>query len=187
MNLSHNLEASAFFFLDRPAVREAGMEITYAELNDRANRIATGLLSMGGQPGDHVGLCAPNSPDWIAFYFGVLKAGAVAVTLSGLLAGSELANLVNHARPRFVFATGTRLRDLEALKSPDGLEKVICTGGGPEPQALDAPGLWIVQGSRQGPDRHRRCSLHRRHDGHPQRRRADPRGYPFFKPQRRLL
>ena len=129
MNLSHNLEASAFFFPDRPAVREAGMEMTYAELNDRANRIATGLLSMGGQPGDHVGLCAPNSPDWIAFYFGVLKAGAVAVTLSGLLAGSELANLVNHARPRFVFATGTRLRDLEALKSPDGLEKVICSGG----------------------------------------------------------
>ena len=52
---------------------------------DRANRIATGLIERGLNPGEFVGLCAPNSADWIAFYFGVLKAGAVAVTLSGVL------------------------------------------------------------------------------------------------------
>ena len=107
MNLARNLEASAFFFPDRPAVREAGLELTYAQLNDRANRIATGLIDMGIKPGEHVGLCSLNSADWIAFYFGALKAGAVAVTLSGLLTGDELALLVNHAKPRFMFTVGT--------------------------------------------------------------------------------
>ena len=58
MNLSQNLQASAFFFPDRPALRQAGTESTYAQLNDRANRIATGLIRLGTKPGDHVGLCA---------------------------------------------------------------------------------------------------------------------------------
>jgi len=129
MNLSHNLQASAFFFPDRLAIRQAGTEMTYAQLNGRASQIATGLINMGTKPGDHVGLCAPNSADWIAFYFGVLKTGAVAVTLSALLTGDELGSLIHHARPRLIFAAETKLHDMESLKSPDGLRTVICQGG----------------------------------------------------------
>jgi long-chain acyl-CoA synthetase len=140
MNLARNLEASAFFFPDRPAVREAGLELTYAQLNDRANRIATGLIRLGVKPGEHVGLCSLNSADWIAFYFGVLKAGAVAVTLSGVLTGDELALLVNHARPRFIFTSENKLYEMEKLKSPEGLEKVICPGGDIDLEYLMAQG-----------------------------------------------
>jgi long-chain acyl-CoA synthetase len=70
-----------------------------------------------------------NSVDWIAFYFGVLKAGGVAVTLSGVLTGDELVNLVSHSRPRFIFASETKLQELERLRSSGGLKKVICPGG----------------------------------------------------------
>ena len=129
MNLANNLERSAFFFPDRPALRQSSFEMTYAQLNDRANRIATGLVKMGVKPGEHVGLCAPNSTDWIAFYFGVLKTGAVAVTLSGLLTGDELAILVNHAKPRFIFTAEGKLQELERLKGAGGFEKLICPGG----------------------------------------------------------
>lgn len=136
MNLAQNLEASAFLFPNRPALRERGIEITYAQLNDQANRVATGLIKMGVEPGDHVGLCALNSADWIGFYFGVLKTGAVAVTLSGVLTGDELTNLVNHSKPRFIFTVEAKLKDLEKLKSSGKLEKVICSGGD-----LDLPHL----------------------------------------------
>ena len=151
MNLAHNLEASAFFFPDRPAVRQAGSEWTYAQLNDQANRIATGLIKMGVKPGEHIGLCAPNSADWIIFYFGVLKAGAVAVTLSGVLTGDELARLVNHSKPRLIFAAETKLGDLEQLKHPGGLEKVICPGGDLDFQHL----LEMGSGSFKALDRDR--------------------------------
>jgi long-chain acyl-CoA synthetase len=129
MNLAHLLEASAFFFPNRVAIREVGLELTYAQLNERANRIATGLIKSGAKPGEHIALCALNSADWIAFYFGVLKAGAVAVTLSGLLTGDELTNFLNHSKPRFVFVSENKLHDVEALKRPGGLEKLICSGG----------------------------------------------------------
>jgi len=136
MNCAQHLEASAFFFPGRPAIREAGSEKTYAQLNDQANRIATGLIKLGLRPGDFVELCAPNSGDWIAFYFGVLKAGGVAVTLSSVLTGDELRNLVNHSKPRFIFTMGEKLKDLERLRGSEGIEKVICPGGD-----LDLPRL----------------------------------------------
>ncbi|MBI5602856.1 MAG: AMP-binding protein [Deltaproteobacteria bacterium] len=136
MNLANNLERSAFFFPDRPAVRQGPLEITYGQLNDQANRVAAGLTKMGVQPGDHIGLCCPNSADWIPFYFGVLKVGGVAVTLSGMLIGDELALLVNHSKPRFIFTHESKLSDLEKLRSSAGVEKIICPGGD-----LDLPGL----------------------------------------------
>jgi long-chain acyl-CoA synthetase len=129
MNLARNLERAAFYFPERPALREGGLEINYAQLNDRANRIAEALSMMGLQPGEHVGLFAPNSIDWIAFYFGALKTGAVAVTLSSLLRGEELGLLVNHARPRFIFGQENKLADLDRLKESGAVEKIICPGG----------------------------------------------------------
>jgi long-chain acyl-CoA synthetase len=129
MNLARNLESSAFFFPKRPAVSEAGVEITYAQLNDQANRIATGLIKMGVEPDDLVAMAAPNSAEWIAIYFGIIKTGAVAVTLSGLLTGEELTNLVTHANPRFIFTVASKLPELERLRRQGRLEKVICPGG----------------------------------------------------------
>jgi long-chain acyl-CoA synthetase len=129
MNLATNLEKSAFYFPDHPAINEGGIDTTYAQLNDRASRVATALINMGVKQGQHVGLCAPNSADWLAFYFGVIKAGAVAVTYSSVLTGAELTILVNHARPRFMLAGAERLRELEKLKGSAGLEKIICPDG----------------------------------------------------------
>ncbi len=129
MNLAKNLEAAAFYFPERPALREGGVEINYGQLNEQAGRVATALNELGLRPGEYVGLCAPNSIDWITFYFGVLKTGAVAVTLSSLLSGEELALLVNHARPRFLFTRENRLGDLAPLRGNGGVEKVFCAGG----------------------------------------------------------
>jgi long-chain acyl-CoA synthetase len=143
MNLANNLETSTLLFPDRPAVREAGLELTYGQLDERANRVATGLIKLGIKPGELVALCAPNSADWIGFYFGVLKAGAVAVTLAGNLTGDELTNLVNHARPRFIFTTEAKLPYLKQPQSSGILEKVICPGSD-----LDLPHLMEMGSGR---------------------------------------
>jgi long-chain acyl-CoA synthetase len=84
---------------------------------------------MGIKPGDFIGLCAPNSSDWIIFYFGVLKVGAVAVTLSSLLTGDELSLLLNHSRPKFLFTFGEKLNDLLRIRDSCRLEKFICPEG----------------------------------------------------------
>ena len=47
MNLAHNLETSARFFPNHPAVRERDRETTYGELNEKANRVASALIKIG--------------------------------------------------------------------------------------------------------------------------------------------
>jgi long-chain acyl-CoA synthetase len=129
MNLAHNLEASAQFFPRYPAIREAKRETSYGELNEMANRVASGLVRLGVTPGDLVALCAPNSAEWLAFYFGVIKTGAVAVTLSGLLKDAEVSQLIDHAKPRIAYGDETRLAVLESFRGTGGLEKIIGPGG----------------------------------------------------------
>jgi long-chain acyl-CoA synthetase len=126
MNLATNLELSAQFFPNKPAIREGALELTYAQLNEQVNRTATGLMKLGVKPGELVGICAPNSADWIVFYFGVIKTGAVAVTIANASSPDELTNLLNHAKPRILFTTPDRIPALKHLKAPGMLEKVVC-------------------------------------------------------------
>lgn len=126
MNLARNLEVSTQFFPNKPAIREGELELTYAQLNERVNRVATGLIKLGVKPGELVGICTPNSADWITFYFGVIKVGAVAVTIANASSPDELTNLLNHTKPRILFTTPDRLSALQHLKRPGMLEKVIC-------------------------------------------------------------
>ncbi len=129
MNIAKNLERSAFYFPDRPALSEDLSETSYAQFNERANRVATALIQMGIKPGDHIGLCAPNSGDWLTFYFGVLKAGAVAVALSSMLKGDELSLLINHSKPKFIFASDEKLDALAELRQDAYLQKIISPEG----------------------------------------------------------
>ena len=87
MNIATNLEKSACYFPERSAVIDGDKQISFRQFNVESSKIAAALVAAGVQPGDHVALCAPNSYEWLAFYFGVLKAGAVAVTFSHMLTG----------------------------------------------------------------------------------------------------
>ncbi len=129
MNVARNLERSALYFPDRPALSEGSSEISYVQFNDQANRVATALIKLGVKPGDHVGLCAPNTRDWIAFYFGVLKAGAVAVTLSSVLESDELSFLVAHSKPKIIFTFDEKLNELVDVGRDGYLEKTISPQG----------------------------------------------------------
>jgi long-chain acyl-CoA synthetase len=151
MNISSNLENASFNFPDRPALSDSGLEITYSEFNDRANLVASGLLTSGVKPGEHIGLLAPNSANWLIFYFGVLKAGAVAVTLSSLLTPDEMTLLINHSRPRYLFTSEDKLGHLKNLMKIGVLEKVICRGADLELQDL----MNIGTGSFKALDRNR--------------------------------
>jgi len=129
MNLATNLEWSSFFFSQRPITSESDVETTYSQLNEEANRVATALPKLGIKPGDYVGLFAPNSSEWIAMYFGILKAGAVAVTLSNQLSRDEITFLLEHSRPGTLYTSEEKLGHIAGLRGKGGLERVICQRG----------------------------------------------------------
>ncbi len=81
MNISINLENAASNFPNRPAVSEAGNEITCSQFNRRANLVASELLTSEVKPIEYIGILAKDSANWLIFYLDVLKAGAVAIIL----------------------------------------------------------------------------------------------------------
>ena len=74
----------------RPCLRTAAEAWTYADLQDRVDRIAHVLLSHGLRPGGRVLLRAPNTPMMVAAYLAVIKAGGIAVATMPLLRGREI-------------------------------------------------------------------------------------------------
>lgn len=91
LNLASILDHQARLTPDRPAVTFGDTHFTYAEINQRAAQVAGGLQAIGINPGDHVALSCPNVPWFPIAYYGILKAGAVAVPLNVLLKPREIA------------------------------------------------------------------------------------------------
>ena len=83
----------------RLCIQAPGVRWTYADLQQRANRIANVLVGeLGLVPGNRVLLRAPNNPMLAACWFAVMKAGAVAVATMPLLRAKELAHVITKAR-----------------------------------------------------------------------------------------
>ncbi len=83
----------------RLCIQAPSVRWTYADLQERANRIANVLVKdMGLVPGNRVLLRAPNNPMLAACWFAVMKTGAVAVATMPLLRAKELKHVITKAR-----------------------------------------------------------------------------------------
>ncbi len=90
-NLAVILRETAAASPDKAVTVHAGGRLTYGELDVLSDQVAAGLAIAGLRPGDTVGLQLPNIPQFLISYFGILKAGGVAVPLNVLLKAPELA------------------------------------------------------------------------------------------------
>jgi len=63
-------------------VRGQGIRWTYAELKARVDALAAGFLALGLEPGDRVGVWAPNCAEWTLTQFATAKAGLILVTVN---------------------------------------------------------------------------------------------------------
>ena len=72
-------------------------EMTWAQFDKKANRFANLLLSRGVKRGTKVGILLMNCLEWLPIYFGVLKAGAIAVPMNFRYSGEEIEYCVDLA------------------------------------------------------------------------------------------
>jgi len=94
MNIKQTLEDTASEIPHREAIVLGAQRITYGELDEAANRVANALLELGMKKGAHVAILMSHSPEWVINYFGVIKAGGVAVLLNTALKAPELDSLL---------------------------------------------------------------------------------------------
>lgn len=95
-------------YSEQPALRYklAGMwhDMTYGALWELSDRVAAGMIKNGFNVGDHAALLAPSSPQWVAAYLGILKAGGVVVPIDKELKAAELRHVLTDCDARFVFS-----------------------------------------------------------------------------------
>ena len=89
-NLADLVSRAASDGPDKPALVDGSRTMRWAELDEAVNRFAAGLSAGPCQPGDRVGLLLPNSIEFVVAYFGVLRAGLVALPLNTAYTGEEL-------------------------------------------------------------------------------------------------
>ena len=101
---------------------------TYSDLLARSNQVARALVDeMGLVPGNRVLLRGPNNPWLVASWFGVIKAGGVAVTTMPLLRSGELETMVDIANVTMAICDHRFMEDLSAA-APDGFQ-IFAYGG----------------------------------------------------------
>lgn len=87
------------------------LRFTWREFEERADRLAKGLLALGLKPGDHLGIWARNVPDWLTFFFATAQVGIVLVTVNTAYKSHELAFVLKQS-------------DMKALAIVDGFRDV---------------------------------------------------------------
>ncbi len=119
---------------DRPAlvVRQQGVRWTYREFHAEVERVAAGLLALGLEPGDRVGIWAPNRAEWVVAQFAAPKAGLILVNINPAYRSHELAYSLNKVGCRALILP-------RAFKSSHYLD--ILRGLAPELEACPPGGL----------------------------------------------
>lgn len=88
---------------EREAIYDLTRRLTYAELNNEACKVANGLIKMGVQKGDHIGVCLPNWHETVVIFFAIAKVGAVAVPFNPLYRRFEVEHIVKNSEVKTIF------------------------------------------------------------------------------------
>jgi fatty-acyl-CoA synthase len=108
------LRRSAYVFPDKTAVVHGDRRYTYRQLEERANRLASGLRAAGLRHLDRVAFICPNIPAMLEAHFGVPAAGLVLVPINTRLNSDEVGYILEHSGAKFVFVD----HELEGLVKP---------------------------------------------------------------------
>src|SRR3990167_7568740 len=99
ISLPDLLAESAGRFQDKIAAVHGSRTATFKELNARCTGIASGLAELEVKPGQRVALMGQNSIEYIAAFFGILKAGGVIVPFSPAYSAREISAQLRDCEP----------------------------------------------------------------------------------------
>lgn len=105
--LSQVLSETTRAFPQRDAVIYQGCKISYQELNERVNQLARGLIELGVQKEEKVGLWMPNVPRWVIAYFAIARIGAVVVPMNTRYKSHEVHYILEDSEATTLFMADT--------------------------------------------------------------------------------
>jgi long-chain acyl-CoA synthetase len=166
--LHHLLRSAVRRYPNRTAVYFEGAKLSYRRINHEANRFANALIAMGIGRGARVVLYLPNIPQAVIAFYGVMKAGAVAVFTQPMTDAEELSRQVKEVEAGALVTLNLWAGLAAQVQANSGLPLVVLTDAGeylPLPKrlisrwrnrGLNVPGAvrfrrWIAGQGRNSP------------------------------------
>ncbi len=139
------LDRAAARWPDRDAlvIPQRGIRWSWSELRDRARKLAAGLLALGLQPGERIGMLAPNVAEWLLVQFGTAYAGLILVNINPAYRPPELEYALNKVGCRALI-TETTLKTSDYVSMLQSLAPELLTAAPGELHARTLPDLQIV-------------------------------------------
>lgn len=112
---------------DRPATAFLGAQLTWSEIKDRSDRLATALARMGIGKGDRVGIMLPNCPQYVFAAFAVLRIGAIVVNVNPLYTPREIAVVAHDSGMRLLIVLDLIAPAALAVRQQTAIETIVIT------------------------------------------------------------
>lgn len=139
---------------DREAlvVRHQGVRLTYAALRQRVDALACGLMRLGLEKGDRIGIWSQNTLEWALTQFATAKAGLVLVNINPAYRRAELAYAVNKVGCRaLILSPSFKASDYLAMLADLAPELASCRPGALQAASLPTLEMVIRMGKERTP------------------------------------
>jgi long-chain acyl-CoA synthetase len=112
MDLKSMLDNVVKRFGTKPVIVMGERRISFKQLDEDSSRFAHALISMGLKKGDRVAMIQSSNPEFVIVFFGIIKAGGIAVPLDSRYVGDELVSLFDDCTPKVLVAENPPLKSL---------------------------------------------------------------------------
>jgi len=118
---------------DNPAVIFEGKQFTWADFDERVNRLANVLLNLGVRDGEHVIILSKNCNEYLETYFACARSGSICTAINYRLTPHELHYVIENSEAKIVIVSDEFLDTLEEIRSDLKMaEHYIVIGQAPE-------------------------------------------------------
>jgi carnitine-CoA ligase len=120
------LDRRAEQYPDRVMMAIAGTDVTFDQMRQRSRAAANALLDLGIRPGDCVALFTATCPEWVYFWLGAARIGAVAAAVNAANKGDFLLHALRLSRAKVVLTDAERrARVAEVAERLPGLSSIV--------------------------------------------------------------
>jgi long-chain acyl-CoA synthetase len=112
---------------DKTAAVFLGTTFTYSQIGEYVNRFAAALHGMGVHEGEKLILYIPNSPQWVIAWFGIQKAGGIAIPITPIYTSHDLQYIANDSGAETVLCADTNYGYVQRAMAGSSVRRVIVT------------------------------------------------------------
>jgi acyl-CoA synthetase (AMP-forming)/AMP-acid ligase II len=127
---------------NRLAIVDGDRRFSYRAFNDGVNRAAHGLIALGYQRGDALGLMSANNAEFLVTYFACAKLGLICVPINLFWRHNELGYVLRHAAVKGIVVESALLDQLRpALADTADVKDIVVIGGSDTPAIDGRPAI----------------------------------------------